>query len=83
MQRESAIPIIAKPVWGDDMQRVHAISGLFHAGKIILPERAPWLADWIEEHAAFPNAPHDDTVATTYYALEELAYAGVPGMVFV
>jgi predicted phage terminase large subunit-like protein len=83
MQRNSALPVIGKPVWGDDMQRATAISGLFEAGKIKLPEYATWLADWIEEHAGFPNATHDDTVTTSYYALEELAYLGAPTMVFV
>lgn len=83
MQRETMIPIIAKPVWGNDIQRATAVGGMFHAGKVKLPTYAPWLAEWIEEHVSFPNAPHDDQVTTTYYAMEELAYPGVPIMEFV
>ncbi len=83
MGRESMVPVVAKPVMGNDLQRAHAISGIFQSGKVMLPLYAPWLADWIEEHVAFPNAAHDDTVTTSYYALEELAYLGVPVMEFV
>jgi len=83
MGRQSMVPVVAKAVMGDDFQRAHAISGIFQSGKVILPRFAPWLADWVEEHVAFPNAAHDDTVTTTYYALEELAYLGVPIMEFV
>jgi predicted phage terminase large subunit-like protein len=82
-QRESMIPVIAKNVKGNDISRAHAVSGLFQAGKVKLPVSASWLADWIEEHVAFPNGMHDDQIATTYYALEELAYMAVPIMEFV
>lgn len=83
MQRETMIPVIGKPVMGNDISRAHAISGIFEAGKAKLPMHAPWLAEWIEEHVAFPNHTHDDQVTTSYYALEELAYMGVPIMEFV
>lgn len=31
-------------------------------GNIFLPDGAPWLAEYIEEHAAFPNGPTNDDV---------------------
>jgi predicted phage terminase large subunit-like protein len=82
MKRETMLPVNAKPVWGNDISRATAVSGMFQAGKVKLPVRAPWLAEWIEEHVGFPNAPHDDQVTTTYYALEELGLAGLPTMIF-
>jgi predicted phage terminase large subunit-like protein len=82
MQRETMIPVIPKPVWGNDISRATAISGMFQAGKVKLPMRAPWLAEWIEEHVGFPNAAHDDQVTSTYYALEELGLSGLPTMIF-
>jgi hypothetical protein len=33
-----------------------------------VPENAPWVADWIEEHAVFPNGAYDDQVDTTSMA---------------
>jgi predicted phage terminase large subunit-like protein len=83
MGRETMLPIIPKPVWGNDIARGTAAGGMFHAGKVILPDHREWLSAWIEEHVAFPNAPHDDKVTCTYYALEELGLAGVPIMEFV
>ncbi len=82
MQRETMMPIIPKPVWGNDISRATAVSGMFESGKVKLPVRAPWLAEWIEEHVGFPNAAHDDQVTSTYYALEELGLAGMATMVF-
>jgi predicted phage terminase large subunit-like protein len=74
--------VIGKPVFGNDISRALAITGICEAKKVKLPARAPWVADWVEEHISFPNGAHDDQVATSYYALEELAYAGVPNMIF-
>jgi len=42
---------------------------LIEAGKVFLPENAPWLFDYIEELSAFPNATHDDQVDSTTQAL--------------
>ena len=35
------------------------------AGKVFLPEAAPWLGDFVEEMACFPNGVHDDVVDAT------------------
>jgi predicted phage terminase large subunit-like protein len=83
LARETMIPAIeVKPV-GRKESRVHAVSGLFAAGKVKLPATAPWLADWVAEHLRFPNATHDDQVDTTAMALSELAYKSVPVMEWV
>jgi predicted phage terminase large subunit-like protein len=39
---------------------------------------APWVQDWIDEHAAFPNAAHDDTVDVTAYAARVAAAHWLP-----
>lgn len=51
--------------------RAHAISPMVEAGDVWLPVDGltPWVSDYIEEHAAFPNATHDDQVDTTSQAL--------------
>jgi predicted phage terminase large subunit-like protein len=54
--------------------RAEAVTPLFEAGKCFLPEEAPWLDEWIEEHVSFPGK-FDDLVDTTSGALARLARA--------
>jgi predicted phage terminase large subunit-like protein len=51
--------------------RAAAVSPLIEAGNIYLPhpEHAPWVNDFIEECAAFPNGAHDDQVDAMTQAL--------------
>jgi predicted phage terminase large subunit-like protein len=42
---------------------------------VSIPERAAWVSDWIEEHAAFPYGTHDDMVDTSVMAMLDLAGA--------
>jgi predicted phage terminase large subunit-like protein len=44
------------------VRRVNAISGIVEGGRCYLPEAAPWVRDFIDECAGFPNAKHDDQV---------------------
>ena len=45
------------------------VSTEFEGERALIPERAPWLDIWIEEHKAFPYSKHDDWVETTIIAL--------------
>jgi predicted phage terminase large subunit-like protein len=73
LQRNSGLPVVRVPTGGASKEsRLDAVSGLFEAGKVMLPTSAPWLDDWIEEHAAFPHGRHDDLVDTTSLALARL-----------
>jgi predicted phage terminase large subunit-like protein len=74
LRRETRLPLIARNPKGRSKEsRVAGISGLLEAGKVLLPENAPFLDTWIEEHVGFrAGAPHDDQVDTTVLALEEL-----------
>jgi predicted phage terminase large subunit-like protein len=49
---------------GGKVSRAAAISPLIEAGNVYLPHPlwAPWVNDFIEECAAFPNGAHDDQV---------------------
>jgi len=49
---------------GGKIARAAAISPLIEAGNVYLPHPlfAPWVNDFIEECAAFPNGAHDDQV---------------------
>ena len=56
---------------GGKVARAQAVSPLVEAGNVYLPHPgyAPWVADFIEECAAFPNGAHDDQVDAMTQAL--------------
>jgi predicted phage terminase large subunit-like protein len=72
LRRYTSLPIIPVKVTATKEARAAAISPLCEAGKVVLPANAPWVDDWIDEHAAFPTGRFDDQVDTTSIALERL-----------
>ncbi len=52
----------------DKITRAVPYSHLQRTGRVWLPVDAPWLDEWIGEHADFPNTAHDDQVDTGSYA---------------
>ena len=56
---------------GGKVARAAAVSPLIEAGNVYLPhpDYAPWVGDFIEECAAFPNGAHDDQVDAMTQAL--------------
>lgn len=69
LQRNTRIPVLPVKVDRDKVARAYSITPLIEAGKVLLPEAAPWLFDYLEELSAFPNAAHDDQVDSTTQAL--------------
>jgi predicted phage terminase large subunit-like protein len=68
VRRESALPVIAIQPRGDKVTRFAAITAMLEAGRLALPQQAPWLADFEAELFAFPASAHDDQVdALTQY----------------
>jgi predicted phage terminase large subunit-like protein len=59
---------------GSKEARAAAVSPFVEAGSVFLPapELAPWIAGYIDEHAAFPAGTHDDQVDGTSQALNRL-----------
>jgi predicted phage terminase large subunit-like protein len=59
---------------GSKASRAAAVSPFVEAGNVWLPapELAPWIGDYVEEHAAFPNGANDDQVDDTSMALNRL-----------
>ena len=72
LRNASRYPILPVKVDRDKETRAHAVMPLIEAGKVFLPESAPWLSEYIDELAAFPNGIHDDTVDCTTQALNYL-----------
>ena len=60
---------------GGKVVRAQAIAPYAEAGNIFLPSprRAPWVHDFLEECAAFPNAVHDDDVDAMTQAINYMA----------
>lgn len=51
-------------------QRAYAMQPYQAAGNVELPDGAPWLPEYIAEHASFPNGGHDDDVDCQSQALQ-------------
>jgi phage terminase large subunit-like protein len=82
--RTTALPILPIKADSDKLSRAAAVTPLLEAGKVFLPESAPWLADYLDELAAFPTGPHDDAVDSTTQALNYLRLnSGGGGIQFV
>ena len=72
LKLSAALPIIPVKVDSDKQSRAQAVTPLIEAGKIFLPQSAPWVSDFVEEMACFPNGTHDDVVDATTQALNHL-----------
>ncbi len=73
LKRETRIPIFPIKVDKDKVARANAITPLIESGRVILPEYASWLHDYIQELSNFPNGEHDDQVDSTTQALSQMA----------
>jgi predicted phage terminase large subunit-like protein len=62
LKRDTPHPVIPIKVDSDKVSRANAASPTVQAGRVYLPENAPWLLDFIDELATFPNGAHDDQV---------------------
>jgi predicted phage terminase large subunit-like protein len=66
--------IVPEEPHGGKIARAAAVSPLVEAGNVWLPspELAPWVKDYIDQHAAFPTGTHDDEVDQTSQALNRM-----------
>lgn len=74
--------IVAVNPEGGKEARAGAIAPLVEAGNVWLPDPtiAPWVGDFVEECAAFPNGAHDDQVDAMSQALLRLALQPGPAI---
>ena len=72
LKNSTALPLIPVNVDRDKQTRAQAVTPLIEAGKVFLPQSAPWVSDFVEEMASFPNGVHDDVVDATTQALNYL-----------
>lgn len=62
LRRESQLPLIGVRPHLDKVTRLAAVSALVESGRVWLPRRAAWLADFESELYSFPAGKHDDQV---------------------
>ena len=73
LKSATRFPVLAKRVDGKSKRaRAEAVTPLFEAGKVFIPESAPWVQGYLDELAAFPDGSHDDAVDSTSQALNYL-----------
>lgn len=72
LRAESRINIVAVRPDGSKEARANAVTNLFEAGKVLLPERAHWVDAFVDEMCSFPNGRHDDQVDACVLALRKI-----------
>jgi len=72
IRRETRLPIKPIPPVGDKVIRLHLQSGYWEAGKVYIPEGAPWTQRVLDEFNDFPRGAHDDIVDMCSQAIETL-----------
>ena len=82
LRRTTLIPVSEyEPGQQNKVSRAQDASRFFRAGRIRIPVRADWVADWVAEHLRFPAGDNDDQVDTTSMAMAVLGggvEAGAP-----
>lgn len=61
---------------GSKETRAEVAAARAEAGQLWLPEDAPWVGDYVDEHLTFPAGKHDDQVDVTSMAVLEYAERG-------
>ena len=77
LERETRLPIKKIKVDKDKFSRFIAITPMIEAGRIFLPESAPWLDTFLNEFEEFPNGEFDDQVDSVTQAINENKGGGV------
>jgi phage terminase large subunit-like protein len=54
----------------DKIMRMHSVTSTIENGFVHLPEKAPWLGEYLHELATFPKGKYDDQADSTSQALE-------------
>nr|QRW43435.1 MAG: terminase large subunit [Caudoviricetes sp.] len=76
LRREMRTPIHAYDIERDKIARANFITPI-HEGKLCyLPEKAEWVADFVESLSSFPLAPHDDDVDAFVMAITYASRGG-------
>jgi len=78
LKKERHLPIIPIKVQLGKIVRAVKVSCLIEAGKVFLPQKAEWLADYEKELFTFPAVKHDDQIDSTSQFLEWRSSKSIP-----
>jgi predicted phage terminase large subunit-like protein len=73
LTQSTRLPIIPIQARGSKESRAESITPILEAGKLWLPESAPWLDEFESELLRFPAGAHDDQVDALVLALTRLS----------
>lgn len=62
LRLETKLPLVGIEPKGDKIIRASNVSALVESGKVLVPENAVWIDEFMMEVAGFPLAAHDDQV---------------------
>jgi predicted phage terminase large subunit-like protein len=83
LRTSSRLAVTPVKVGSDKISRAHAVTPMIDAGRVFLPEQAPWLGEFLDELSSFPAAAHDDqTDSLTQvlnYIREDASYSNLRG----
>lgn len=72
LRRGTGVRVVPRKIEGSKWVRADSVAPEFEAGRVAIPERAPWLDGWMHEHLSFPNGKHDEAVDTTSMAIKAM-----------
>lgn len=72
LRRDTTVPMRAVKAVDDKVTRAHTVTGIMEAGQVLIPVRAPWLAEFLKEVGDFPTGAHDDIVDVLVHGLRFL-----------
>jgi len=78
LTREGLFAVTRYKPQSDKVMRMHAQTAMIENGFVRLPEKAPWLAQYLNELTVFPNGRHDDQVDSTSQMLDWFKDGNVP-----
>jgi predicted phage terminase large subunit-like protein len=73
LREQSRLSVVGRKPDADKETRMCRQQGRFEAGRVLLPNEAPWLADFESELLAFPSGRYDDQVDALLLFLEWFA----------
>jgi len=76
--RNAGVPIAEVLADTDKVTRAVPAAGRVHAGRVHFPAQAPWIEEWCDELAIFPQGANDDQVDVFSYAARVLVNDWTP-----
>lgn len=80
LRNQTRLPITPYRPDRDKVARAHAVTALFAGGRVVLPEGAPFLTDYLDELLRFPSVDHDDQTDSTTMGLSVAGIWNAPAV---